>query len=195
MKFKVLVEMLGDLGMDEMKEFFKIRTDKHIKAVQENGRKIYESDTERFDGLPEQLEVHDASKYEEPEYTPYLYVTWDYKCKDEGVNFNLPADMKDKMSEATQHHVINNSHHPECHNPRETNLINRDDRDAPPDEIVDASKMPDVDIAELIADWTAMGKEKGNSAKDWADDNIGTRWSFTPEQTELIYKLIKLVEE
>ena len=40
-----------------------------------------------------------------------------------------------------------------------------------------------------------MGKprEKGTNPKDWANKNVNVRWKFTPEQENLIYKLIEQV--
>ena len=185
-----------DANMDKMKKFFEKRTNNHIKAVQDIGKKIYESDPEKFKGLMELLKVHDASKFKEPEYTPYLYVTWKYKAKDDGIDFEIPEGMDDKMNEATTYHVLNNSHHPEYHAGEDSGIINKGDRDKPVrDKVIDGSGMSDVNIAEMVADWAAVGAERGNSAKDWADDNIDTRWEFTPGQTELIYELIELVEK
>ena len=76
-------------------------------------------------------EVHDASKFEEPEYTPYVYVSWEYKCKDDGVDSGFPQEIKDKMNQATNHHVKHNKHHVEAHTEQE-DVINRENRDKPP---------------------------------------------------------------
>jgi len=61
------------------------------------------------------------------------------------------------------------------------------------DKMVDATKMSDLDIAEMTADWAAMGEERGNSPKEWADKNVNKRWKFTKDQEKLIYELIKSV--
>ena len=95
------------------------------------------------------------------------------------------------MNNASNMHVNSNSHHPECHSNQTDNLINRDDRDRPPEEMVDATKMTDLDIAEMVADWSAMSEEKGtNTPMEWADKNVNIRWKFKKEQKELIYKLM-----
>ena len=98
----------------EMMDWFDERTNRHIQLVQKHCSKIQEYD-KRFAGLVDQAEEHDKSKFEDPEYEPYLFITWQYKCKDDGNEFNPPTDLKEKMSRATEHHVSTNKHHPEYH--------------------------------------------------------------------------------
>jgi len=177
---------------EEMRKFYEKRTKKHISLVQKYCKKIYEYDKDRFDGLIERGKVHDQSKYENPEKDLYIYITWDYKCKDDGVKFEIPEKIKDKMNNATNHHVKHNAHHPEYHfDDKESNLINREDRDKPPAKKIDATKMTDLDIAEMVADWLGMSEEKNSNPKDWADKNVNVRWKFTKKQKDLIYELIK----
>jgi len=146
-------------------------------------RKIADYDEDRFGDLRDRLKVHDDSKFESPEYEPYIWITWSYKCKDDGVDFDAPEELDKMMNEATLHHVTSNSHHPEYHSPKKTGLINRKDRDKPPSEMVDATSMPDIDLAEMVADWCGMGEEKGNTAKSWADKNVNVRWETKGERT------------
>jgi hypothetical protein len=174
---------------EEMKDFFQKRTNMHIELVQKWAKKIQQYD-DKFSGLVEQTEEHDASKFEEPEYTPYLFITWSYKCKAEEKNFEVPKDIKEKMSLATEHHVKSNRHHPEFHSTKEVDLINREDRDKPPQEMIDATSMPWVDLGEMVSDWFAMSNEKKTDPQDWADKNINVRWQFTDEQVNMIYDLI-----
>jgi len=173
----------------EMREWFDKRTNKHIERVQKYCKKIEEYD-DRFKGLVEQAKVHDQNKFKDPEVDPYVYISWDYKCKDDGVDFKVPEGMDEKMNAATSHHVKNNSHHPEAHSEKEVDLINRKDRDLPPEKIIDATKMPDLDMAEMVADWFAMSEEKNTNPKEWADKNVNVRWKFDDEQKDLIYELI-----
>lgn len=183
-----------DEDYEKMKAWFKNRTEKHIGMVQKYCKKLAEYDEEKYGELIERGEKHDQSKFKDPEVDPYIYTTWKYKCKDDGVDFDCPKETEDKMNEATEHHILNNRHHPEFHCDKTEELINEDDRDKPPEEMIDATKMKDIDIAEMVADWVSVGEERGNSAKSWADDNIGTRWEFTDEQEDLIYELIKVCE-
>ena len=182
-------------NIDEMEAWFKKRTDKHIERVQKYCKKIQDYDEDRFDGLVERGKIHDQSKYENPEKDPYVYITWDYKCKEDGTDFKLPDGMEDKMNKATNFHVKNNAHHPEFHSEQGGNLINRGDRDKPPEELIDATKMKDLDIGEMISDWLSMAEEKNSNPKDWADKNVNVRWKFTDDQKDLIYELIENVWE
>ena len=177
---------------DKMKDWFDKRTMKHIEMVQKYCKKIADY-SDDFKDLIERGKVHDASKYEDPEIDPYVYISWDYKCKDDGVDFELPDGMEDRMNEATEHHVNSNKHHPECHSDKK-GKINRENRDKAPDELINATEMTDLDIAEMVADWVSMGVEKGNSAKTWADKNVNIRWKFTDAQKDLIYELIDFCE-
>lgn len=179
----------------EMKEQFDKRTKRHIKLVGKYCKKIAKYDPSRFDKLLERLKVHDDSKFKAPEYEPYLWITWQYKCKDAGEEFTLPPGFADKMSVATLHHVTTNSHHPEYHSPRKTGLINRENRDKPPKEKVDATTMPEIDVAEMVADWCGMAEEKNTNPKEWARNNVNVRWKFTKSQSDLIYELLDAVWE
>lgn len=176
---------------DEMVDFFNKRTNNHIELVRKYCKKIEEYNNDKFSGLIESGKIHDQSKLENPEKEPYIWITWQYKCKDNGEKFEIPENIKEKMSKATEHHVKNNKHHPESHQEKEVNLINREDRDKPPKEMVDATKMTDLDIGEMVADWLAMSDEKKTNPNDWAKKNINIRWKFTKEQESLIYELIE----
>ena len=177
----------------EMKDWFEKRTNRHIKLVQKYCKKIADYD-DKFKELIERGKIHDQSKFKDPEIEPYIYISWDYKCKDDGVDFKVPDGMDDKMNGATEHHVNNNKHHPEYHS-ETTGKINRKDRDEPLEEIIDATKMSDLDIGEMCADWFAMSEEKGTNPKSWADKNVNVRWKFDEDQEKLIYELIKEVWE
>ena len=179
---------------DKMKDWFEKRTNKHIKSVQDYCKKIADYDSERFGKLVDQAKDHDASKFKDPEIEPYVYVTWSYKCKDDGVDWEPPEGMDEKMNEATTYHVLNNRHHPEFHAGEDSNVINKEDRDNPVrDKVIDATDMPDLDIGEMVADWMAVSRERGNTPKSWADKNVNIRWEFNDKQKDLIYELIREV--
>jgi hypothetical protein len=179
----------------KMEDWFKKRTQKHIDLVAKYCKKINDYDGKRFNGILERGKVHDQSKFKDPEVEPYVYISWQYKCKDDGKEFECPDGMDEKMSKATEYHVKNNSHHPECHSEKEVGLISRKDRDKPPKEIIDATKMPDLDVAECVADWCSMSEERGNTPKSWADKNVNVRWKFNKDQVDLIYELIENIWE
>jgi len=148
-------------------DYFLKRTRKHIQLVQAAAAEIVEAYPEEFSELTKEVEDHDASKLEEPERTPYIDITWRHKLEKEkgefdpikGKGYQTPGHLEKKEEdEATLHHIKNNPHHPEfwLDDKTKANIgTNRDDSI----ECVDASKMPDINIAEMVADWAAMGME------------------------------------
>jgi hypothetical protein len=55
--------------------------------------------------------------------------------------------------------------------------------------------MTDLDVAEMVSDWSAMAEELGEgSARGWADKNVGKKWKFDEEHVELIYTMIERLE-
>jgi hypothetical protein len=178
----------------EMSDHFYKRTKFHIDLVKKYCERI-SNEFEGSDEILERGENHDLSKFEEEELIPYVYLTWRYKCKDEGVEFVTSEELEEAIHKATEHHVLNNRHHPEFHSSRKEEIINREDRDAPPKEIIDATSMSALDIAELVADWCAMSEERGNTPKDWANKNIDVRWKFDETQQAFIYDLIDAIWE
>jgi hypothetical protein len=159
-------------------------------------KKIQSAYPNKFYNLNDIAEFHDKSKFVEPERTPYISLTWKKfvaeNSKDNEKFQQKPKSTKEE-NEATVHHIISNSHHPEYWCGREINLLNTNDRDKSPSEIVDATKMPDINIAEMVADWCAMSEELDNSPFDWASMNINKRWYFNGNQIALIYKLLEVV--
>jgi hypothetical protein len=175
----------------EMKTFFNERTEKHIGRVQKYCQKIADK-FPNLAGVVNQAKTHDATKYEEPEFTPYVHLTWRYKCRDEGGDYEIPMD----HHEATMHHIKSNRHHPEFHDPGVNDKsLNRENRDAVPERPTNGTQMNDIDIAEMVGDWMAMSEEKGGNPKDWADKNVNKRWLFLERQIDMIYDIIDKVWE
>ena len=175
----------------EMEDHFHNRTRRHITTVKKWAKRIDAKFPGEFPGLIEQAKDHDASKLEEPEYTPYLHVTWKYREKANGREYTPSKEIEDAMHEATEHHVKNNKHHPEYFD--SSSKINKENRDAPSGKLVDATKMDNISIAEMCADWIAVAEEKNTAgAKAWADANVNIRWKFTEEQTRLIYNILEV---
>lgn len=192
--YKKAAEEIEAEDMKEMKDWFFERTENHIDLVRKYCKKVYELDDDRFEGIIDRGESHDELKYQDPELEPYIYLTWRYKCKDDGVDFEMPDGMEERIEEATEHHVRNHRHHPEFHTDQE-NVINKKDRDKPPKDIVDATEMSNLDVAEMVCDWCAMSEERGGTPKKWADDNVNIRWKFTDKQKDIIYDLIDKIWE
>jgi len=188
MKLSMLLEDITG----EMNDWYITRTNNHIAGVKNYANKIAKVFPELKD-VQQQSLTHDQSKFKDPEAVPYIHITWQYKMKDAGKNYNPPESIKKQMNEATQHHVKNNRHHPEFHSEESTSSYDRENRDKPSEAIIDSTSMPDIDIAEMCADWCAMSEEKGNTPQTWADKNVNIRWKFNDKQKELIYKILNSI--
>lgn len=183
---------MNDKITKEMRDHFESRTNDHIKRVQDAARDLAKFHPEIAPRLLAQVKGHDRCKFRDPEVDPYVFISWQYKCQDDGVDFSPPGDIDEMMRVGTFHHVKNNKHHAEYWD--DYAEINDRDRDAIPDRPTDASGMDTVSLAEMVCDWYAMGVEKGNTAKSWADKMVGTRWQFTDDQVEKIYEFIDDLE-
>jgi hypothetical protein len=178
---------------EEREDWFEKRTKAHIARVQRYAKLLEEA----VPGVVEASKDHDDSKLKEPQRTPYIALTWKHKW-DDYKSYKKPGTIDDAaINKATVQHVKGEEHHPEHWTDQKAeDLINKEDRDKSSKEMVDATKMPDIAVAEMVADWAAMSEElKQGSPRGWADKNVNVRWKFTPEQKALIYKLIGVVEK
>ena len=181
--------------MNEREAHFLKRTLTHILRVKRNVLALIEADFPVDTiALMQQNARHDATKFEEPEKSTYVEITWMYRCRRLGEPFEITDEFKQRMAEATLHHVKHNPHHPEFFAPSAS--INMEDRDSPPDEMVDGTGMSDIGLVEMCCDWTAMSQEKlgHNSAHGWAKANINVRWKFTEAQERRIYETLDTLE-
>lgn len=182
---------------DEKAEWFAKRTLMHIGLVQKYLQRIQMLGLPEIDkGLLEEEMEHDASKWREPEYEPYIHTTWRYRQARLGMSYELPEAMNDKMNEATFHHIKNNRHHPEYWDDTVTiDCINQANRDKPSGrQKVDATGMPLTYIGSMMADWLAMSEEKSTNVEDWIRNNVNVRWEFMPQQVALMHRIAKEVE-
>jgi len=178
---------------DDMKQHFEKRTKEHINRVIKNCLFLQKKFKDIGNELMSQVINHDESKFSEPEYTPYLHITHKYKLSAEGVTYEPPSGMIEKMHEATVHHVTNNKHHPEYWDDGfDENSLSSEDRDGIPEKMVDGTKMDRVCIAEMCCDWVSMSQERSNSnsAHKWAEQNINKRWKFTDDQVSWINEFL-----
>lgn len=170
--------------------FFHYRTIKHIKLVHKYWKKV----SKRFDCAIENnsIETHDQSKFKEPEYTPYVYLTWMYKHKGTDNEYEYPKGVEEQIRHATLHHITKNKHHPEFWDENFTdNKLNSKDRDKPSKNIVDATCMPDCFMLEMVCDWLAVSEEKGGDIDDWVKGNVNKRWKFVENQIYIINEAIE----
>ncbi|MFA5153307.1 MAG: DUF5662 family protein [Clostridia bacterium] len=178
----------------EKEEYFEKRTKEHIDRVINAANKIIEKFPE-FEKIKEKINEHDSSKLKEPERTPYIDITWRHKF-DNYNSYKQPGKLeKQQENDATLHHIINNEHHPEywLEDKSKAN-IDEKDRDKSK-ECIDATKMPEEALLEMVADWQAMSEElKKNTARQWYDSQKDVRWHFSEEQDKTIDKFLKVFE-
>lgn len=180
--------------MSEKQEYFKYRTGYHLWLVNKWSNKILKQNYHQINvnDFKNERDEHDNMKWHEPEYTPYLEITWNYRCKRLGIKNEMSDEIKNQTHEATFHHIKNHKHHPEYWDDSvNIETLNKYDRDRPTKgKKVDGTKMPLTYIASMVADWFAMSEELGGHPKEWADKNVNIRWQFTDEQVFFIYKII-----
>ena len=159
-----------------MIEFYELRTNEHIERVR-NCLLAIADQTPHAEELRNRAEIHDASKFEDAERIPYIWLTEFHRCRRNNVPFSYPNGMEALVKNAVQHHLTSNRHHPNFH--------------------ADPNEMTDVDIIEMVCDWTAMSQEfnqDGGSARGWADKTIGRRVKFNDNRKKLIYSTIDLLD-
>jgi len=160
----------------EMIAFYESRTNEHIERVRKC-LAVMATVTSYGDELHERAKVHDASKFGPHERLPYIWLTEFHRCRRSGEPFTYPDGMEDRVRAAIDHHMTSNRHHPDYHR--------------------DPNEMSEVDLIEMVCDWTAMSQEfdqDGGSARGWADKTIGNRVHFDDAKRRFIYEMIDLLD-
>ena len=161
----------------EMVTFFEERTWEHIHRV----RRCLEAMariTDHSDQLLERAHLHDLSKFDEPERLGYIWITEYYRHHRRGRKYAYPDGIEPIADVAKHHHYHTNRHHIEFH--------------------ASPADMTDVDLIELVCDWTAMAQEYGEpnaSAWGWARKVLTTRWQFPAEREQFIMNAIRLLDK
>ena len=159
-----------------MVAFYERRTKEHIDRVR-RCLSVLAAVTEYADELNERAKVHDTSKFSPEERIPYIWLTEFHRCRRSGEPFEYPDGMEDQVRAAIDHHMSTNRHHPDFH--------------------ADPNDMSDVDLIEMVCDWTAMSQEfdqDGGSARGWADKTVGSRVKFNQEKSRFIYAMVDLLD-
>ena len=160
----------------EMVAFYERRTNEHIGRVR-RCLTVMASATEHTVELNERASVHDASKFGPEERIPYIWLTEFHRCRRSGEPFTYPEGMEVRVRAAIEHHMTTNRHHPDFH--------------------TDPNDMSDVDLIEMVCDWTAMSQEfdqDGGSARGWADKTIGNRLQLNEQKRQFVYAMIELLD-
>ena len=149
----------------------------HIGNVSKALELLYSLDIpyvkEHIDELREIVKKHDASKYEEPEWSAYLHHF--YPENDE------EAMMGEEYDAAVQHHIKNNKHHWNYWCDDNNNLIDNIDEDE--------YKLYTI---ERICDWLSMAAQHNEGPTDYYDINKEyiVQPSYARELCNSIYSLI-----
>ncbi|WP_428305620.1 DUF5662 family protein [Lacipirellula sp.] len=160
----------------EMITFYERRTREHIERVARCLTLLAEA-TSHGDELRERARNHDASKFGTEERVPYIWLTEYHRRRRTGDPLQYPPGVAEQVARAVQHHLSVNRHHPEFH--------------------ADPNEMTEVDLIEMVCDWTAMAQEfgqDGGSARGWADKTIGQRVMFNAEKRRFVYAMIELLD-
>ena len=160
----------------EMVAFFERRTREHIARVADC-LAIIAAATEHGEQLRERARIHDRSKFGPEERLPYIWLTEFHRCRRTGEPFRYPDGMEQRVRAAIDHHLTTNRHHPEFR--------------------ADPNEMTDVDLIEMVCDWTAMAIElgqDGGSARGWADKTIGSRLQLNEERSRFVYATLELLD-
>ncbi|QDU55182.1 DUF5662 family protein [Aeoliella mucimassa] len=169
-------------GMDpveptpSMIAFFEQRTRAHIARV-ERCLQVMARVTPYGEQLLERAARHDASKFEPEERVAYIWLTEHHRRRKLGEAFTYPSGVEPLIESAIAHHMSHNRHHPEFH--------------------ADPNDMTEVDLIEMVCDWTAMAQEFqqcGGSAREWADRTVGQRVQFNAEKSRFVYEMIALLD-
>lgn len=175
----------------EMIQFYKERTNKHIARVANNLKIMADALPDLKDELLKRAKVHDADKLSKELYIPYVWITWMYHMKDLGKSFQYPEGVEEMTRDATKKHVLADDHHVEYWAGEAPISKDRDKADKP----IDASKMPDEAVVEMVCDWVAMSEEKKtNTAREWFMKQKDVRWKFTSHQEDLIDRVLLVLE-
>lgn len=161
----------------EMIAFYERRTNEHIARVQAC-LTLLASEMEYGEELLERARIHDVSKFGPEERIPYVWLTEYHRCRRNGEPFEYPEGVDEAVRRAIRHHVTSNRHHPEFHS--------------------DPNEMSNVDLIEMVCDWTAMSQEydqDGGSARGWADKIIGNRIAFNNDNRQFIYQIIDELDQ
>ncbi len=163
---------------NEMVDFFKKRTLEHINRVAKFMKMLKGFHNFSTKELKERARSHDEDKYTDTDLIlPYIWVTEYHRINNkEGSVSDELQEQYDLANTAMGKHVEKNPHHPEAHS--------------------SPKNMTDLDLAEMVCDWSAMAEELGEgSPRGWADKNIGSKWKFSKKQEKFIYNVIDWLEE
>ena len=170
-------------------------TQRHIKLVKFCASKFQDVlDPAIYIKLLANVKEHDADKLTNTNiiatYAPYNLATF---VKNSGLELKPEEEchIEADRETARHEHYLVAKHHPEfwIEELKDTRVV--------PEDIqpLDTVNMPDEYIAEMIADWMAVGIVMKNTAKEWYNKQRDVKWKFTEDQHKLITKLLEVETE
>lgn len=173
------VDMHADIAKPtrEMELFYEARTKEHIGRVRKCLLFLAQG-SEYREELEERAKIHDASKFWPEERIPYIWLTEFHRCRTANEQFEYPDGVEDAVRKAIDHHMENNRHHPRFHD--------------------DPNDMSEIDLIEMVCDWTAMAQEhgeNGGSAFGWAKKTLGNRLHLNASKERFVYETIEQLDK
>lgn len=156
----------------------------HISAVQDVYKKLFkdllltESDLtiEELTQLEFNIENHDASKYTDEEFYPYLY--WFYPSE-------AGIKSRESFDYACLHHYHYNPHH-------WNHWVLNDDENKNNDKVLD---MPEIYVIEMLCDWSSFKSKNPESTAHFWYTNNKDKMNLTDNTRALIEKYLELCPE
>ena len=164
-------------------------TVQHVDLVKECGGILMEKVTELQEDAEQfkiNLEFHDHDKLNDPKIIPiYAIGCYVLYFNNGEIPFEYSKGIETTFEEQVwPRHYKNNQHHVAEHFGSKEG-----------DVWVVGKQAPVLAIAEMVADWMAMGITHGDSANAWWNKTKDKKWKFDPANTELVEMFLKVEEE
>lgn len=154
--------------MKPYKDQFVENTLNHIKLVNKYASKIGCS-----------YPLHDQDKLHGMLFNGYYLIVKDV----------LTPEEERLLDTVTYYHIKSNKHHPEYWSITPLRGFTR--KNPCPLGIVEATRMPEFAINEMLCDWCAMSEIYNNTPYEWFEKVNGIRWYFVPKQQQYILDTLK----
>lgn len=162
--------------MDEKELYYEADTRKHQQWVAERmiacAKRIIEK------GM-----THDASKFSDIEKSKYIDPIYELNLKDVPYGSDEYKRLTAQMGEGLEHHTNINDHHPEFFIPFSVQTLN------------DPIRAMDLfALMEMLCDWIAASKRKGNSA-GLPFDNFEKKYQVNSQLMAILRNTLGIIEE
>jgi hypothetical protein len=159
-----------------MVAYFLRKLKRHRSRVANNVLKVLPH-TKYQEELIFRAKSHDLTKLNEDEFISYVWLNEYRRCKEKNISFKYPVGVHDIILDGTKSHINKNKHHPEHH--------------------ADPNAMSEVDILEMVCDWSAISQENNEnngSARKWAESALTKIYKFDNSRSAIIYNTIEIID-